>query len=87
VYVLNCGVLALGVPLLALLLDFHAALEAMYSGANESPIATLTREMSRTSLEPLAANAAGKHLVYVLNCGVLALGVPLLALLLDFHAR
>lgn len=34
------------------------ALEAMYSGANESPIATLTREMSRTSLEPLAANAA-----------------------------
>ncbi|KOS38627.1 hypothetical protein ACN38_g10540 [Penicillium nordicum] len=34
------------------------ALEAMYSGTNESPIATLTREMSRTSLEPLAANAA-----------------------------
>ncbi|KAG0161002.1 hypothetical protein PDIDSM_8535 [Penicillium digitatum] len=34
------------------------ALEAMYSGAKESPIATLTREMSRTSLEPLAANAA-----------------------------
>ncbi|CAG8892212.1 unnamed protein product [Penicillium egyptiacum] len=36
------------------------ALEAIYSGANESPIATLTREMSRTSLEPLAANAADR---------------------------
>ncbi|KAJ5773876.1 hypothetical protein N7457_008772 [Penicillium paradoxum] len=34
------------------------ALEAMYSEAKESPIATLTREISRTSLEPLAANAA-----------------------------
>ncbi|KAJ5776655.1 uncharacterized protein N7511_001666 [Penicillium nucicola] len=34
------------------------AMEAMYLGQNESPIATLTREMSRTSLEPLAANAA-----------------------------
>ncbi|KAJ5513647.1 hypothetical protein N7463_003199 [Penicillium fimorum] len=34
------------------------ALEAMYSGANESPIATLTQKMSRASLEPLAANAA-----------------------------
>ncbi|KAJ5796017.1 uncharacterized protein N7518_004557 [Penicillium psychrosexuale] len=34
------------------------ALEAMYSGANESPIAMLTRETARTSLEPLAANAA-----------------------------
>ncbi|KAJ5991472.1 hypothetical protein N7522_011679 [Penicillium canescens] len=34
------------------------ALEALYLGQNESPIATLTREMSRTSLEPLAANAA-----------------------------
>lgn len=33
------------------------ALEAMYSGA-ESPIAMLTRETARTSLEPLAANAA-----------------------------
>ncbi|KAJ5550475.1 hypothetical protein N7535_001584 [Penicillium sp. DV-2018c] len=31
-------------------------LEAMYSGTNE--IATLTRELSRTSLEPLAATAA-----------------------------
>ncbi|KAJ5960912.1 uncharacterized protein N7479_008062 [Penicillium vulpinum] len=34
------------------------ALEAMYSGANESPIATLTQKMSRASLEPLAADAA-----------------------------
>lgn len=34
------------------------ALEAIFSGASESPIATLTREMSRASLEPLAANAA-----------------------------
>lgn len=38
------------------------SLEAIYSGAdkspNESPIAVLTREMSRTSLQPLAANAA-----------------------------
>jgi telomere length regulation protein len=34
------------------------ALEALYLGQNDSPIATLTREMSRTSLEPLAANAA-----------------------------
>ncbi|CAG8198670.1 unnamed protein product [Penicillium olsonii] len=34
------------------------SLEAMYSGTEESPIATLTREMSRTSLQPLAANAA-----------------------------
>ncbi|KAJ5679235.1 hypothetical protein N7462_007479 [Penicillium macrosclerotiorum] len=34
------------------------ALEAIFMGANESPIATLTREMSRTSLQPLAANAA-----------------------------
>ncbi|CAG8265654.1 unnamed protein product [Penicillium salamii] len=34
------------------------ALEAIYSGPKESPIATLTREMSRTSLQPLAANAA-----------------------------
>ncbi|KAJ5329908.1 hypothetical protein N7452_010298 [Penicillium brevicompactum] len=34
------------------------SLEAVYSGADESPIATLTREMSRTSLQPLAANAA-----------------------------
>ncbi|KAJ5168433.1 uncharacterized protein N7482_004027 [Penicillium canariense] len=36
------------------------ALEAMFLGANESPIATLTREMSRTSLQPLAADAADK---------------------------
>ncbi|OQD82806.1 hypothetical protein PENANT_c019G05656 [Penicillium antarcticum] len=35
-----------------------AAVEAMYLGQKESPIAMLTREMSRTSLEPLAANAA-----------------------------
>jgi telomere length regulation protein len=34
------------------------ALEAMYSGTNESPVAMLTRELSRTSLEPLAATAA-----------------------------
>lgn len=34
------------------------ALEAIYSEASESPIAKLTREMSRASLEPLAANAA-----------------------------
>jgi telomere length regulation protein len=34
------------------------ALEALYTSPNESPIATLTREMSRSSLEPLAANAA-----------------------------
>lgn len=34
------------------------ALEAMFLNSNESPIATLTREMSRTSLEPLAADAA-----------------------------
>ncbi|CAG8920115.1 unnamed protein product [Penicillium salamii] len=34
------------------------ALEAMYTDPKESPIATLTREMSRTSLQPLAANAA-----------------------------
>ncbi|KAJ5089682.1 hypothetical protein N7532_008366 [Penicillium argentinense] len=35
------------------------ALEAMFlDSKNESPIATLTREMSRTSLQPLAANAA-----------------------------
>lgn len=34
------------------------ALEAMFTGPNESPIAVLTREMSRTSLEPLAADAA-----------------------------
>ncbi|OQE46525.1 hypothetical protein PENCOP_c001G04323 [Penicillium coprophilum] len=34
------------------------ALEAMYSGENSSPIATLTHKMSRASLEPLAANAA-----------------------------
>ncbi|KAJ5083968.1 hypothetical protein NUU61_008547 [Penicillium alfredii] len=33
-------------------------LEAMYLGANESPIATLTDKMSRTSLQPMAANAA-----------------------------
>jgi telomere length regulation protein len=33
-------------------------LESMFLGANESPIATLTREMSRTSLQPLAADAA-----------------------------
>lgn len=34
------------------------SLEAMYSGANESPISMLTREMSRASLQPLAADAA-----------------------------
>ncbi|OQD72946.1 hypothetical protein PENDEC_c018G04184 [Penicillium decumbens] len=34
------------------------ALEAMFLGAKESPIATLTREMSHTSLQPLAADAA-----------------------------
>ncbi|KAJ5129786.1 uncharacterized protein N7515_005825 [Penicillium bovifimosum] len=34
------------------------ALEAMYSGTDESPIATLTRELSHASLEPLAATAA-----------------------------
>jgi telomere length regulation protein len=35
------------------------ALEAIYSSTpTESPIAALTREMSRTSLQPLAANAA-----------------------------
>lgn len=34
------------------------ALEAMFLGSNESPIAALTREMSRTSLQPLAADAA-----------------------------
>ncbi|OKP12995.1 DNA replication checkpoint protein tel2 [Penicillium subrubescens] len=36
------------------------ALEAVFMGANESPIATLTREMSRTSLQPLAADAADR---------------------------
>lgn len=35
-----------------------AALEATYLGANESPVGNLTREMSRTSLQPLAATAA-----------------------------
>lgn len=34
------------------------SLEAMFLDSNESPIATLTREMSRTSLQPLAADAA-----------------------------
>lgn len=37
------------------------AMEAMFldsTGANDSPIARLTREMSRTSLQPLAADAA-----------------------------
>ncbi|KAJ5173076.1 hypothetical protein N7492_005669 [Penicillium capsulatum] len=34
------------------------ALEAMFVDSKESPIATLTQEMSRTSLQPLAANAA-----------------------------
>ncbi|KAJ5133839.1 hypothetical protein N7526_005204 [Penicillium atrosanguineum] len=37
------------------------AMEAMFlgsTGGNDSPIATLTREMSRTSLQPLAADAA-----------------------------
>ncbi|KAJ5190638.1 uncharacterized protein N7498_009623 [Penicillium cinerascens] len=34
------------------------ALESVFTGANESPIAKLTREMSRTSLQPLAADAA-----------------------------
>lgn len=34
------------------------ALEAMFLDSNESPIAALTREMSRTSLQPLAADAA-----------------------------
>ncbi|KAJ5665821.1 uncharacterized protein N7477_008269 [Penicillium maclennaniae] len=37
------------------------AMEAMFlgsTGANDSPIATLTRELSRTSLQPLAADAA-----------------------------
>lgn len=36
------------------------ALEAVFMGAQESPIATLTREMSRTSLQPLAADAADR---------------------------
>lgn len=34
------------------------ALESVFTGANESPIATLTGQMSRTSLQPLAADAA-----------------------------
>jgi telomere length regulation protein len=36
------------------------ALEAVFVGAQESPIATLTKEMSRTSLQPLAADAADR---------------------------
>jgi telomere length regulation protein len=36
------------------------ALEAVFMGANESPIATLTREMSRTSLQPLAVDTADR---------------------------
>lgn len=34
------------------------AMEALFMDSKESPIATLTQEMSRTSLQPLAANAA-----------------------------
>lgn len=34
------------------------ALEAMFQSSNESPVAALTREMSRTSLQPLASDAA-----------------------------
>ncbi|CEO60321.1 hypothetical protein PMG11_04953 [Penicillium brasilianum] len=36
------------------------ALEAVFMGATESPIAALTREMSQTSLQPLAADAADR---------------------------
>ncbi|KAJ5595224.1 uncharacterized protein N7459_001432 [Penicillium hispanicum] len=34
------------------------ALEAMFSDSKESPVAALTKQMSRTSLQPLAAHAA-----------------------------